>query len=137
MRPQEITITGNGSTVVTSDPIRMNYRQNAYKLGIQGIPESGVTYALTPGGNITFTNGIQFQYTMLDPADFLSIADYNTALVNSQSIWITLTGIDSITAAGATSHVGNIVIPVQAIRVRIGSAETGTVTTTILQGNAW
>lgn len=121
MRPQVQTVTGDGVTDAFGFPTRMNYRQNAFKIGIQAVIQSG-----TP------TFGVQF--TMDDPADFTDEADYSANADWFQLENTEFPGPSGLVTANTTS---NIIIPIQAIRGNVTDAAAGEVKFTFLQGNAW
>lgn len=110
MRPQVVTQTGTG----TSNPIRVNYRQNNFKIGL----------ATEVTGTATYT----VQHTLDDPANFSSISDYNT-----NGNWFDNDVADLVGAT--TNQDGNIFFPIQAMRLNV-TAGTGSVELTVLQGNA-
>lgn len=133
MRPQKTTVVGDGATTTRSNPIRMNYRQNAFRMGIEVSATAGAPFA-------------RIEYTLNDPADFIDSTDYTT-----NAFWVTLINDDTDTAGNIVldsagpvfSGVTNIIIPIQSVRgvvagtdIQVG-ALAGTANFTFLQGNAW
>lgn len=133
MRPQEVTVTGDGATTVRSSPIRMNYRQNAFKMGVSASATAG-------------TPVVRIEYTLDDPANFIDAPDYTT-----NAFWVTLINSDTdgdgnieLDSSGPKfTGVTNIVVPIQSVRgVVMGTDEeplgaAGTAEFVFLQGNAW
>lgn len=110
MRPQVQSQTGVGIT----NPIIVNYRQNNFKIGLATLVDGTITYSI--------------QHTLDDPANFSGQTDYNT-----NANWF---DNDDAALVGATANQdGNIFFPIRAIRAN-ATAGTGTVTLTVLQGNA-
>lgn len=119
MRPQVVSATGNGSSVVVSDPIIVNYRQNNFKIGLAAVVEGT--------GIVSYT----VQHTLDDPYTFDNATDYNT-----NATWFDNDIADLVAATG--NQDGNIFFPVRAIRLSLSdtTVATRTVTLTVLQGNA-
>lgn len=120
MRPQTQTVTRSGSDIVGS-PIRMNFRQNAFKIGIQAVVTSG-----SPSYGV--------QYTLDDPANFTDETDYG-----NNANWFNLINEDFPGPSGVISlsaQTSNIVVPIQSIRGQVTTTD-GAVDFTFLQGNAW
>lgn len=110
MRPATTSQTGVG----TSDPVRLDYRQNSFKVG--------VACALN-GTTATYT----LQHTMDDPANFSSIADYNT-----NANWFD--NSDPNLVGATVDRDSNYGFPIQSSRVEV-TLGAGTVTVTYLQGS--
>lgn len=119
MRPQVVSVTGNGSTVVLSNPIIVNYRQNNFKIGL--------AVSIEGTGIISYT----VQHTLDDPANFNSISDYNT-----NATWFDNDVADLVGASA--NQDGNIFFPIRAVRLSLSdtTVATRTATLTVLQGNA-
>lgn len=119
MRPQVVSATGNGASVVVSNPVVVNYRQNNFKVGLAAVV--GGT------GTVSYT----VQHTLDDPYSFSSTSDFNT-----NATWFDNDEPDLVNATG--NQDGNIFFPVRAIRLSLSAttAATRTVTLTVLQGNA-
>lgn len=108
MRPQAVTV----SAVGTSEPRRVNYLERNFKLGL------GV--ALSAGATLTYS----VEHTFDDPANFTDATDYNT-----NGTWYETSGLNGLTQ----SEDGNIVVPVQAVRLNVTVHTGGSATLTILQ----
>ena len=94
MRPQIITLTGSGSGVTNSLPIRMNWRV------------SNVSLSLGTDGT---TTGFTAQYTMTPPDDYASSSAWGAG-----AVWHDFGAIDGVTQDAASVVPG----PVQGIRLQ-------------------
>jgi len=106
MRPITLTQTGVGQ----SDPARLNFKSEDFKVGLGATVDGTVTYTI--------------QHTFDDPKDFTSKANYN-----SNANWF---DHDQLAGLSANAN-GNYEFPIQATRINVTSG-TGTVTLVILQG---
>ena len=110
MRPKVITQTGVG----LSRPFVVNYRQNAFRISVST--------------NVTGTATYTIQHTFDDPNNFTDANDYNT-----NANWFDIDLTDMVGAT--TDQDGNYFFPVRAVRTNV-TAGTGSVATTLIQGNA-
>ena len=110
MRPIVKTV----SSVSTSDPIRVNWR------GGRGGFALSIGVDLNPG-SLTYT----VQHTF-DPPDKFSESDYKT-----NATWRNTAGLTGLTANGE----GNIVVPVQAVRLNVTAYSSGSAEITVTQSS--
>ena len=109
MRPSTTTQTGTGESVT----VRLDYRQNDFKVG----------FGVTASGTVTYS----IQHSFDDPADFATDAAYN-----SGATWFDNDDTDLVGAT--TNQDGNYAFPIQSSRVSV-TAGSGTATIIYLQGS--
>lgn len=105
MRPQKITLTGNGASAQQSAAIPLNWRDPNFKVSI-GIDTDGSTTTAT------------VQHTFDDPFDVDSATWFD----------------HSDLAAKTAKDDGNYAYPVTAVRLSIGATGTDTWTMWVVQG---
>jgi len=110
MRPNTLSLTGDGLTTTNTDPLRMNWRGGT------------ISMALDTDGS---TTGFTAQYTLTSPDGYASSTAWGTA-----ALWFNT----SIAAASADAA-GSIAVPVQGVRLQANSTGTDTATLTVIQAD--
>ena len=106
MRPQVHAVT----SVDTSPALRVNYREQDFKVGIGVAVQGTLTYSV--------------QHTYDDPANFTSNDNWN-----STGVWHDNADLAGATATGDTSYLA----PVQGVRLNVTAFTSGAATITVLQ----